>query len=90
VHPVFYNRLSLAVEALKASTEVEVGMVGLHLSAIEAEFSERWDGLPADERDPRARFVEGVVEAVPAIFVVRARLQPDDIISIRDIVFIPW
>ena len=53
VHPIFYNRLSFAVETLEASLEVELEIVGRHLSAIEAEFSDRWNELPVDPRDPQ-------------------------------------
>jgi hypothetical protein len=90
VHPIFYNRLSFAVETLEASADAEIEIVGRHLSAIESEFATRWDELPVDARDPNARFVEGVLDTVPAIFVVRARIQSNEVISIRDIVFIPW
>jgi hypothetical protein len=88
VHPIFFNRLSFAVETFEASTDVEIEIVGQHLSAIEAEFSERWDELPVDSRDPHARLVEGVLDALPVIFVVRGRMQDHGVISIRDIVFI--
>ncbi len=90
VHPIFYNRLSFAVETLESSIEVEIEIVGRHLSAIETEFSERWDDLPVDPRDPQARTAEGLVDIIPAIFVVQARMQSDGTISIRDIVFIAW
>jgi len=88
VHPLFYNRLSFAVETFEAAVEVEI--VGRHLSSIETEFSDRWDELPVDSRDSRARTVVGLLDVVPGLFVVRARMQDDGIISIRDIVFISW
>jgi hypothetical protein len=89
VHPIFYNRLAFGVETLEASADVEIEIVGRHLSAIETQFADQWDTLPVDPQDPQSRYVEGLLPVIPAIFVVRARMQPtSSTISIRDIVFI--
>ena len=90
VHPIFYNRLSFAVEHFELPLEVELEVAGRHLSEIEHEFATRWDELAEDPGDPRARLVDGHFSVADAIFVVRARMEDDGVVSIRDIEFVAW
>lgn len=89
-HPLFYARLHLALLGMEDAIDSEVEYVGHHLRAVEQRFAENWDDLPRDPDDDAVRYVTGIFDAIPALFVIEGRLvAAESMISIRNIRIVP-
>jgi hypothetical protein len=89
-HPLFYARLHLALLGVADAIDSEVEYVGRHLPEVEARFADHWDDLPRDPDDDNVRYVTGVFETIPALFVIEGRLvDAGTLISIRNIRIVP-
>jgi hypothetical protein len=89
-HPLFYARLHLALLAVADAIDTEVEYIGRHLSEVEARFANSWDDLPRDAEDDTVRYVTGVFETIPALFVIEGRLvESGALISVRNIRLVP-
>jgi hypothetical protein len=89
-HPLFFARLHLALLGLADAIDSEVEYVGRHLADVEARFAASWDDLPRDSDDDNVRYVTGIFEAIPALFVIEGRLvDSGTLISIRNIRIVP-
>ena len=78
--------MHLALLGVADAIDGEVEYVGRHFVDVEARFADSWDDLPRDPDDDNVRYVTGVFETIPALFMIEGRLvDSGTLISIRNI-----
>ena len=89
VNPIFYNRLTWAVEQLPDGLGYEVEFIARHLDEIKDTFANRWDEQLDAPGLTQAKLVIGAMgDDSEVIFAVTGRLFEDDWIEIRNIVIV--